>query len=76
MCYLVSNHYGFVFEATGEISFEMDRETCRQLMFNVMKHDQSKFGDIQFEPYVELTEYYHQRKALKNKNCEYLSAEK
>lgn len=42
-------------------------------MFNVMKHDQSKFNEVQFLPYVELTEYYHQRKNLKNKEYEYPS---
>jgi hypothetical protein len=50
---------------------ELNREDCRQLLFNVMKHDQSKFSVEQFEPYIELTEYYFQRKNLKNLAYEY-----
>jgi len=70
MVFLVTNCEDFAFSAANEV-FKMDIETRRQLMFNVMKHDQSKFGTVQFEPYVELTEYYHQRKALGNKSYEY-----
>lgn len=50
-------------------------EDCRVLVHEVMKHDRSKFSTIQFAPYVELTEYYHQRKALGNKDYEYPSSE-
>jgi hypothetical protein len=60
-----------------EFRFELglSNEECRGLMFNVMKHDQSKFNEIQFIPYIELTEYYHQRKMLGNKDYEYPSSE-
>lgn len=46
-------------------------EDCRICMHNVMNHDRSKFSKIQFIPYVELTEFYRQRKVLMNKNYEY-----
>lgn len=46
-------------------------EDVRICMHNVMKHDQSKFSPEQFQPYIELTEYYRQRKALKNKDYDY-----
>lgn len=48
-------------------------EECRKLMFNVLNHDRSKFDDVQFLPYVELTEYYHQRKNIGNKEYDYPS---
>lgn len=73
MLFLVNNSKDFKFTACGEQTFYFDDETCRTLMFNVMKHDQSKFGKVQFEPYVELTEFYHQQKVLKNKSYEYPS---
>lgn len=50
-------------------------EVCRQLMHNVMNHDRSKFSNFQFIPYVELTEYYHQRKVLGNKDYQYPTKE-
>lgn len=50
-------------------------EDCRALMFSVMKHDRSKFNEIQFLPYVELTEYYHQRKVLGNKDYNYANTQ-
>lgn len=46
---------------------------CQQLMHSVMKHDRSKFSEMQFYPYIELTEYYHQRKKLGNKEYQYPS---
>ncbi len=52
---------------------ELSDEDCQILMHNVMKHDRSKFSPKQFEPYIELTEYYHQRKKLGNKDYEYPS---
>ncbi len=66
MAFLVTRYRGCRIDG-----FIFDNETCRQLMWNVMKHDQSKFSLIQFEPYVALTEYYHQRRVLKNKSYEY-----
>ena len=55
MVNLVTNH---------RESLSLSDEDCRLLMFNVMKHDQSKFNETQFLPYIELTEYYHRRKVL------------
>lgn len=54
-------------------SLDLSVEDCRQLMFNVMKHDQSKFSEAQFLAYIELTEYYHQRKVLGNWDYRYTS---
>jgi len=68
--YLVINHKGFSFSAANE-KFVLDEETCRELMYNVTKHDQSKFSTIQFKPYIESTEYYHQRNNLNNKDYDY-----
>jgi hypothetical protein len=31
-------------------------------MYEVLKHDRSKFSPEQFEPYIELTEYYRRRR--------------
>lgn len=70
MVYLVAECRGFEFTA-GPDHFKMDDESCRRLMWNVMKHDQSKFSEEQFQPYVELTEYYYQRKVLGNKEYAY-----
>ena len=50
-------------------------EDCRGLMHNVMKHDMTKFSVEQFLPYVELTEYYRQRKNLNNPEYKYPSEE-
>lgn len=72
MLFLVTNAHEFKFNA-GPDSFEFNEDTKRELMFNVMKHDQSKFNLIQFKPYIELTEYYYQRKNLNNINYEYPS---
>jgi len=44
---------------------------CRKLMHNVMNHDRSKFSIEQFEPYIELTEYYHQKKVKGNMDYKY-----
>ena len=52
-------------------SLGLTREECRKLAHQVMIHDRSKFSFIQFEPYVELTEYYHQRKKLGNLDYDY-----
>lgn len=72
MLYLVTNFRNeVVFKSSGGEGFEMTDEVCRELMYNVMKHDQSKFNQIQFRPYIELTEYHHQRKTLGNKDYEY-----
>jgi hypothetical protein len=49
----------------------LTQEDCRVLLHNIMNHDRSKFSPEQFEPYIELNEYYHQRKNLKNHNYEY-----
>lgn len=54
---------------------KLSDEDCRKLMFNVMKHDQSKFSPEQFEAYIELTEYYYQRKKLGNTEYKYPSLE-
>jgi hypothetical protein len=37
----------------------LDLETCRQLMFNVFKHDRSKFNGDQFQPYIDFSWYKH-----------------
>lgn len=74
MLYLVTQHKDFEFFETGEW-FKLDDETCRRLMWNVMKHDQSKFSKKQCAPYIELTEYYHQRKKLGNKDYDYQYSE-
>lgn len=49
----------------------MTAEDCRQCMWNVFQHDRSKFSIEQFEPYIELTWYYHERKTIGNKKYEY-----
>jgi len=56
-------------------NLKLNQEDCRQCMWNVINHDRSKFSEKQFIPYVELTEYYHQRKVLKNKNYKYPTKE-
>ncbi len=48
-------------------------EECRELIYSVMNHDRSKFSLEQFAPYVELTEFYHQRKTLGNSEYDYPS---
>ena len=50
---------------------KLSDEQCRVLMYNVMKHDRSKFSSNQFKPYVHLTRYYHQRKVLGNTEYQY-----
>lgn len=62
MIYLLVNHRD---------TLGLNRDEVRQCMENVAQHDKSKFSVTQFEPYVELTEYYHQRKVLKNDSYEY-----
>lgn len=61
MVFLVTNH----FQTLG-----LSRKEIQTLMHNVMKHDQSKFSVAQFEAYIELTEYYRQKR-LDNKAYEY-----
>lgn len=51
----------------------LSQQQCRILMYNVMKHDRSKFSESQFEPYIELTEYYHQKKVLGNREYDYFN---
>jgi hypothetical protein len=50
---------------------ELSEEQCRQAIENVLRHDASKFSVVQFRPYVELTEFYHQRRILKNEAYQY-----
>ena len=50
---------------------QLTKEDCRGLMWNVFKHDQSKFSIEQFEPYIELTEFYFQRKTMGCKDYKY-----
>lgn len=40
----------------------LSSDDCRELLYNVMRHDRSKFSEKQFDPYIELTYYYHSRK--------------
>ena len=54
---------------------ELSDEDCRKLMYQVLNHDRSKFNEVQFGPYIELTEYYYQRKNLKNSEYEYPTAD-
>ena len=49
---------------------------CRHLMYNVMNHDRSKFSIQQFAAYIELTEYYRQRKVLGNKDYDYAEGDR
>ena len=49
----------------------LQEDEQRQLMWNVFMHDQSKFSETQFRPYVELTEFHYQRKVLGNTEYEY-----
>jgi len=56
---------------TWDKVLDLDLEDCRILAHNVRKHDQSKFSDEQFLPYIELTEYYHQKKTSTNKEYKY-----
>ena len=62
MVYLLSNHM----EQLG-----LNRTDVRKCMHNVMKHDLSKFSEIQFEAYIELTEFHYQRKRMGNVNYKY-----
>lgn len=50
---------------------ELTPDEIREFMYNVAKHDASKFNETQFLPYIELTEYYRQRKNLGNKDYQY-----
>jgi len=63
------NMLTLVTKYAGELG--LNDETRRQLMHNVIQHDISKFSHNQYVPYVELTEYYRQRKVLGNKTYEY-----
>lgn len=49
---------------------ELSEDQSRQAMENILRHDVSKFSVVQFRPYVELTEFYHQRRVL-NETYEY-----
>lgn len=51
--------------------FLLSEKDIRRLMYSVMNHDRSKFSESQFYPYIELTEYYRQRKNLGNPHYEY-----
>jgi len=64
MFYLITNH---------QQDLKLSDENCRELAYQVLNHDRSKFNKGQYEPYVELTEYYHQRKKLGNKDYQYPS---
>lgn len=76
MLYLVTECRDFKFNADSPRPFSLaDDDTCRTLMHNVMKHDRSKFSTNQFLPYIELTEFHHQRKTLKNENYDYPNEE-
>jgi hypothetical protein len=66
MVLLVTKYPAFLF---------LSGEDIRQLMGQILRHDKSKFSDIQYLPYVELTEFYRQRKNLNNKEYQYPSAE-
>lgn len=50
---------------------DFNDEDCRELMHRVMAHDRSKFSPEQFDGYVELTEYFRQRKTLGHPGYEY-----
>lgn len=54
-------------------SYELDLtdDNIRFLMFLCCNHDRSKFSRGQWDGYVALTEYFHQRKVLGNKDYEY-----
>lgn len=54
---------------------ELSDEDCRVLMHNVFNHDRSKFSIEQFRGYVEMTEFYHQRKNLGNSTYDYPTEE-
>lgn len=64
-----NNMLTLVTRYAGEL--ELSEEDCRAAMENVFKHDRSKFSVKQFRPYVELTEYYHQRKVNGNSSFDY-----
>jgi hypothetical protein len=51
----------------------LNDEDIRILMFTVLRHDRSKFSYDQFYPYIELTEYFRQKKTLGNKEHRYES---
>lgn len=62
MLTLVTRHRG---------TLDLTVEDCRELMWNVMNHDRSKFSTGQFDGYIELTEYFRQRKVLGNGDYDY-----
>jgi len=72
MLFLVTECDHFSFRAHGLLLTLAEPETKRLLMHNVMMHDRSKFDVIQFAPYIELTEYYRQKR-LGNKEYQYPS---
>ena len=56
---------------THKEAMGLTSEECQKLMYIVMRHDRSKFSTAQFLPYIELTEFYRQKKVLKNKEYAY-----
>lgn len=62
--YIVNNYAGM---------FDLSPEDCRKFIYQVMLHDRSKFGEVQFKPYVHLTDYYYRKKF--NKDHKYPSPE-
>lgn len=50
-------------------------ESCRELMHQVLIHDRSKFSIAQFRGYVEMTEFYYQRRNLGNIFYDYPTSE-
>lgn len=51
---------------------QLSEKEIKQLLNNVMVHDLSKFSNRQYDQYIELTEYYRQRKVLGNKDYDYI----
>jgi len=62
MVYLLTHHME---------ELTLNRNDARKCMHNVMAHDLSKFSDIQFEAYIEITEFHYQRKIMGNTGYEY-----
>lgn len=56
-------------------TLDLSQEDTRKLILIALRHDQSKFHQKQFIPYIELTEYYRQRKTLNNKDYKYPTEE-
>jgi hypothetical protein len=62
MAYILTNHADRLLLSEKDI---------RLMMYKVMVHDRSKFSEAQYDAYIELTEYYRQRKKLGNKEYDY-----